>query len=139
MKALLSFVAGGLILATGIVSTQTPLAAVPQDSTLEPRMAALEREVSTLQEENAQLRALLDSTVAYLEAQSRSSQEMLASLDVSEGQGFTKGINYQSRETLIAAFRSYWEGVSTGLPKVKKPDDESENEAEEKPSNGRRR
>ncbi|MFT5288344.1 MAG: hypothetical protein ACI8QS_003125 [Planctomycetota bacterium] len=135
MKALLSFVAGGLILATGVVSTQTPLAAVQQDSDLEPRMAALEREVSTLQEENAQLRVLLDSTVAYLEAQSRSSKEMLASLDVSEGQGFTKGINYRSRETMIAAFRSFWKGVSTGLPTTVKP----EEEAEQKPANGRLR
>lgn len=116
MKALLPLVAGGLTLVAA-AALQAPTSALQDDPSLEPRVAALEQELKTLQEENVQLRTLLDSTVGYLQAQARASESMLSVLDESETQGFTKGINFKSRETLLSGFRSFWKGVGQGLPK----------------------
>ena len=124
MKALLSIVVGGLILAAGVGSSQDPTSLSQED--YGPRLTALEREIQTLQKENAELRELLGTTVAYLQSQARASKVLLATLDNAEREGFTKGINFQSRETLLAGLRAYWQGAGTGVPSVKaKPEEKA--------------
>ena len=136
MKALLTLAAGGLFLLTSI---SLPVQGQTQDSdALEARVAALEQELGTLQEENAQLLARLDKTQAYLQAQANAAAKMLETLDQSEAEGFTKGINYQSRETLLAGFRAFWKGVGTGVPKATAAKDEEEAK-DPRATRGRRR
>jgi hypothetical protein len=43
---------------------------------------------------------------------------LLGRLDEVEALGFTKGINYESRETLLSGMRAYWGARKQGLPKV---------------------
>ena len=88
---------------------------------LEARVAALESELQTQKRREDETRALLDQTLAYLEAQAKASQTLLATLNEVEQQGFAVGENWRSRQTLLAGFRAYWGGAQTGLPKAPAP------------------
>lgn len=100
-----------------------------QNADLETRVAELERRLSEsdklaqqLADEQASLRATNKSTLAYLERQARAATAMQAVLDSSEKQGFTAGINPNSRITLLAGLRSLYDTAASDLPKAPGPE-----------------
>ena len=101
-----------------LVQKTPPQKASPEQGELEKKVAALEDELATLKEKSAQDKALLEQVVASLEGQSQEATKMLASLDESEQLGFTAGINFRSREVLLAGMRGYWSEVQKGVPKA---------------------
>ncbi|MBI1381877.1 MAG: hypothetical protein GC161_12410 [Planctomycetaceae bacterium] len=99
-----------------------------QNADLETRVADLERRLSEsdklakhLADEQATLRATDKAMLAYLERQAQAAEAMQAVLDSSEKQGFTAGINPNSRITLLAGLRSLFDSVSSDLPKAAGP------------------
>jgi hypothetical protein len=100
-------------------------AAVPQDA-LEARVAALEGELAALKKQNEEAHALVEQSIKYQNAQAAAAGTLLDVLTRSEEAGFTKGINFQSREILLAGLRAYWGGASKDLPKLpEKPREEA--------------
>ncbi len=99
----------------GLAQDDTP-PATPQ-SDLEKRVAALEQQVATLNRDMAARTQLLEDTTRYLNAQAKAAESMLTTFDQAEKQGFTAGINFASRETLLAGFRAYMNAQKAGLPK----------------------
>jgi len=91
----------------------------PGAQDLEARVTALEGELAAARKDGEETRALLDQTLAYLEAQAKSAQSMLGVLNESEQAGFTAGINFHSRELLLAGWRSYYNAQQEKLPKAK--------------------
>ena len=130
-----------LVLAAGAaLFTISGSAQVAQDNaTLEERVAELER---ALEEARAPLAGLSDSAAAeaatldavtvYLQSQAKQAAEMTRTLATAEKQGFVAGINYPSRETLLAGWRSQLAAQQKGLPGAVAP------EAEEPGRRGRR-
>lgn len=90
----------------------------PEQDELEKRVAVLEDELATLKDARMQEKALLEQMVTYLEAQSQEAAKMLATIDETEQLGFTAGINFRSREVLLAGMRGYWTEVQKGVPKA---------------------
>ena len=91
--------------------------------TLETRVTELENELENSRAEVSALlvtatedAATVDAIVRYLRAQSVSATQMVKTLSTSESQGFAAGINFQSRETLLAGWRAQLAGVQKGLP-----------------------
>ncbi len=97
-------------------ATQEAPTLAPQDD-LEKRVAELESLVGSLRRENEETTHQLEQTLTYLNAQADAARQLLGTLDRSEQLGFTKGINFESREVLLAGFRSYWGGAAKDLPK----------------------
>jgi len=118
-SALAGAVAAAVV--AGLWSGATPRAQAPQGPTLDERVAALERALADEEAQHAETRALLDTTLIYLDAQSQAANKLLAVLDQAEAEGFTAGINFRSRELLLAGFRAYWGTKGKGLPEPKTP------------------
>ena len=122
MKKLLPF-ASLLIFAPLLASSlqdKTP-PQPPQGGGIEARVAQLEEELAAEKNRSQETRALLEQTVAYLNNQATGAQTLLGVLDQSEQLGFTAGINFQSREALLAGLRAYWGEKQKGLPKLPEP------------------
>jgi len=99
-----------------------------QDQTLENRVAQLERRL-------ADTEALLDETVGYLHTMAKASSSMLEVLDQSQELGFTAGINFKSREVLLAGFRAYWANAMKDVPGVPVEPAEDTKEDKKEPGN----
>ena len=84
---------------------------------------ALEAQIAELQAKNQELEASLEEVRTYLTAQAASAARVLEALQASEEAGFTKGINYESREILLSAWRDYHGTLQKSVPGAK---DESE-------------
>jgi len=93
----------------------------PQAAGLEARVAKLEEELAAQKQKNEETRRLLEQTVAYLGGRAKGAQTLLGVLDQAEELGFTAGINFQSREALLAGWRAYWGETEKGLPKLPEP------------------
>jgi len=91
--------------------------AAAQDQ-LDARVSVLESELALQKKRNDETRALVEQTLTYLDAQGQAAKTLLGALDESEREGFTPGINYRSREILLAGLRAYWGGSLQGLPKL---------------------
>ena len=113
-----------LILPLALALTLFPLSEGPQAAAarpdLEKRVAELEESLAREVDEHRQTRELLEATLGYLHGQAKGAKGMLSTLDRSESLGFTKGINFQSREVLLSGFRDYWSTLDDGLPAVPK-------------------
>ena len=72
---------------------------------LERRVEALEQQVVSLNRDAGERTALLEDVLRYLSTQGKAAESMLFTFDESEEQGFTAGINFTSRETLLAGLR----------------------------------
>jgi len=83
-----------------------------------PAAKDLEARVRLLEEESVKSRELLAETLRYLEAQSEQSKELLKALDRAESLGFTKGMNYESREALLVGLRAYLRRQQQSLPQA---------------------
>jgi len=68
----------------------------------------------------------LDAVERYLAAQAEAEQAVVAAIDRAVEQGFTAGINFESRKTLVAAWRKRAEAARQGLPGKKKKTSEEE-------------
>ncbi len=109
-----------LLLSAGLALAPVGAQRSAQDSGLDARVAALEVALASEQKAHAETRALLDQTVAYLEEQSKSAQSMLGVLDAAEAAGFTAGINFHSRELLLAGWREAYATAQKDVPSAKK-------------------
>jgi hypothetical protein len=118
MKKLLP--CASLLFALPLLTGLTALAAPPPDGqeSLEARVAKLEEELAASKKREQETRALLEQTLVYLDQRSKGAQALLAVLDESEREGFTAGINFRSREILLAGLRAYWGDTPKGLPKT---------------------
>jgi hypothetical protein len=99
----------------GLGLAQSP----PQADPLEPRVQALEAEVAALKQDFAAQAARVAQTTGYLAAQKHRAAALLKTLDQSEQEGFTAGINYRSREVLLAGLRSWARGQGLDLTGAK--------------------
>ena len=88
---------------------------------LEERVAELEAQLLVLRKEDAAAQARLDQVSRYLEAQAQGGKALASQLDRVEELGFAKGINYESRQVLLAAFRGFTAGLQKGLPAAPRP------------------
>jgi len=102
----------------------------PGQDTLEERVQRLERDLAVARDELGAMSAdleratgLLDQTVRYLRDQSQGAAAMAGTLDASERAGFTKGINYASRELLLAGWRAQLAAQQKGVPGEPAPDE----------------
>ncbi|MEW6072578.1 MAG: hypothetical protein AB1726_08305 [Planctomycetota bacterium] len=124
MKPLLSIACVALLAAAAGFpqgpGTENPSAQEAATPDLAARVTSLEKELALTRKELAAARALVDETVSYLGAQAEGARAMLAALDAAEEAGFTAGINFRSREILLAGLRSRWGAMATGLPKPPK-------------------
>ena len=117
----LAFLALSAVVALAVRTSEPankPVRAQAGAQGLEARVAALEGELVLEKKRHDEMRTLLEQTLAYLEKQNRAAQTLLGALDESELQGFAKGENWQSRQTLLVGLRAYWGDQQTGLPKV---------------------
>ena len=90
-----------------------------QDSPLEARVVALEKALADEEKAHTETRAILDQTVEYLQASSQSAGRMMGVLDSVEAAGFTAGINYKSREMLLAGLRDQYRTAQASVPQSK--------------------
>jgi hypothetical protein len=89
-----------------------------QDGSSDSRV--LEAQIAELEAQGNELRAALEEVQKYLLAQSASATRVLTSLQASEEAGFTKGINYEARESLLDAWRDYHGTLEQNVPGAKK-------------------
>lgn len=64
----------------------------------------------------ADLEARTEAVEAYLANQAKAAEKLNQALDASEKAGFTFGINPESREILLAAWRAQSQAVSADVP-----------------------
>ena len=114
-----SFPIAALLLATGWVFTGQAQGSI-QESGLESRVSALEAALADEEKAHAETRAILDQTVAYIQNQAKTAQKMMTVLDSAEAAGFTAGINFKSREMLLAGFRQTYGNAQKDVPGGKK-------------------
>lgn len=117
--------AGALLLAFRPPQLAAP-AQDPSPEKLEERVDRLERSLAQArdladkaQRELAKQSALLDQVVAYLGAQAKAADELAKTLDRSEAEGFTYGINPRSREILLTGWRAQLVQAQASLPGAK--------------------
>ena len=77
----------------------------------------LEKRVETLEQK-------LEAVETYLQAQAKTAGQFSKALDQSEEQGFTWGINPDSRETLLGAFRDQVTSIQKDVPGAKTAEEE---------------
>jgi uncharacterized coiled-coil protein SlyX len=117
----------GLALLTLRATAQDPVPAPrPADEALVERLAELEKQrtadaahIEAMSDELAAVTALVDQTVRYLNAQAESAADMAGTLDTSEQEGFTFGINPRSREVLLEGWRARLQAIRRDLPGAK--------------------
>ena len=92
-------------------------ASAPQGD-LEKRVAQLEDTLAAEKKAHHETRAVLEQVQRYLEKQASAAKSMQTTLDQAEKEGFAKGINFQSRVTLLDGWRSILDAAQNGVPKV---------------------
>ena len=97
---------------------------------LEQRVWQLEDALAAEKKANLQTRAVLEQVQRYLENQAKAAKSMQSTLDQAEKEGFAKGINFQSRATLLEGWRASLKTVQKDVPKAAR---------QEKPNTTRKR
>ena len=78
---------------------------------------ALQQEAKRdLQAEVGRLHRRVDEVEAYLAAQAEAEQALLGAVNRSVTEGFTAGINYEARQTLVEAWRARASAAGRGVP-----------------------
>ena len=118
MKKTFSLVLAGAFLVSGLTVSRVR-AHQDQDPriALEERMIELEQVVAEFAARNEALNARLEQVIVYLDQRAKSGHTLLQEIGESESLGFTAGINFNSREVLIAAWRTYHGEQQKNLPK----------------------
>ena len=106
-----------------VIAQETPAAVVgvQTDDDVESRLAALEQELKDLKLANKKQEALLEQAVKYMESQAASGAKLSAAMDRIDSMGFTKGINFKSRELMLAAFKAHCAALQKDVPRLAKP------------------
>ncbi len=116
------------LLALGLAAALFTLTGSAQTSQaeqdLEQRVEALEKQLEQARAESdglasalAENSEALDQLKRWAEGQAKAAASMARTLDSAEQQGFTVGINFKSRETLLAGWRSTLNQAQQGLGK----------------------
>jgi len=85
---------------------------------LQERVATLEEALAAEKKANLETRSVLRQVQRYLEDQERAAKAMQETLKKAEEQGFAQGINFQSRETLLAGWRRALQAAQKGVPRL---------------------
>lgn len=88
---------------------------------LETELTAARAAIEALTAEVASSTALTERTAAWARGQAAAASAMAATLDAAEGAGFTKGINYASREILLRGWRRRLAAQGEGVPGAPRP------------------
>ena len=119
MKKTFSLVLAGALLVSGLTGSRVR---AHQDqnprSELEQRMIELEQVVAEFAARNEALDERLEQVIVYLDKRAKNCRVLLQEIDESQRLGFTAGINFNSREVLVAAWRSYYGDQQKGLPRL---------------------
>lgn len=107
--------AAALTLSAGAQSSQEEADLRQRVELLEQQLAEARTEVDGLKDALTQNTQSLDQLTRWVEAQSKSAAAMASTLDSAEAQGFTAGINFESRETLLAGWRKALAETQKGL------------------------
>ena len=110
---------GGLLVVCVVMTAPAPSqeeGGVDELAALREQLAAQEVELAAQRDAIEALVLLSDQTVGYLAAQAQASRELDRAFAQAESQGFTAGINYQSRETLLGGLRAYTSSQRSQLP-----------------------
>lgn len=129
-----SLVALAAIATVTFAGTSTPLVQEPADDPAQDdrqaQIEALTAEVVALRLEVERLSAVTADVVertATLESGfstlTKEAKALTKVLDRSEEQGFTAGINFESRVTLLAGWRRYLNALSAAAPKAQQPEE----------------
>lgn len=126
LPALSVLCAASLLL--GLATAQSPAAPEQDVATLRAEVAALRAEVdklkstdtSELEKQLEETRALVDQLAAWSRTQAAGADALTKTLTESQEKGFTFGINPESREVLLAGFRSFASGLQEGVPAAPK-------------------
>jgi hypothetical protein len=101
-------------------------AQAPKPDDTAGRLAAVEAELAgqkkineTLTKDVAELRAVVEKTVRYVEDQSKAAAALAETLDESEKAGFTFGINPDSRHILLRGWREALSAAQKDVPALK--------------------
>jgi chromosome segregation ATPase len=119
-----------LLLALGLGAALFALTGSAQNSQekadLSQKVEALEKELVQAKAEIAGFETALtkntetlDQIARWIEGQADSAAGLASTLDAAEDQGFTAGINFGSRETLLAGWRKALSETQKGLGKGK--------------------
>lgn len=106
-----------LVAASPAFTAAVPQAPARNDPATE--LQALRERVDVLEREARANATLVANLQRYLEAQSKAAQAMQETLNASEKEGFTFGINPRSRETLLAGWREQLANLQKDLPAAK--------------------
>ena len=116
-------------LAGGLAFSQNPPVTPPaaQDPSLdritklETDLAAAKLRIEALSTQLAESKKQLSATVKYVEQQAKAAGAMAEALDRSEREGFTFGINPDSRHTLLRGWREQLAMAQANVPEVEAP------------------
>ena len=100
-------------------ATQDP--SLDRIAKLETDLAAAKLRIEALSAQLAESKKQLTATVKYVESQAKAAAAMAEALDKSEREGFTFGINPDSRHTLLRGWREQLAVAQTDVPEVEAP------------------
>jgi cell division septum initiation protein DivIVA len=104
-----------LALSAGAQSSQEEADLRQRVELLEQQLGEARAQVDGLTDALTQNTQSLDQLTRWVEAQSKSAAALASTLDSAEAQGFTAGINFESRETLLAGWRKALAETQKGL------------------------
>ncbi len=97
----------------------------PRPGDLSAQVQALEADLSLVQglvdavgTENAALRGEIESLTKAMSIQGKQAEKLLGVFDQAEQEGFTAGINYESRKTLLSGLRAFATEVHQATSKL---------------------
>lgn len=114
IQSLHSLAALGLFGAGLTTAAWTPLAG-PQDVDLAAQLQRVEASLTTLQAQHAELTEELSNLADFVAGSAGRADALLSSLTRAESLGFTAGMNFESREELLAGFRTYLNDTKKSL------------------------
>ncbi len=113
-----------LLFASALLATSRPAQSAQGD--LQNRVAELEEALAAEKKASQSVRANLELIQSYIERQAASAKKLSASLDQAEKEGFAKGINFQSRVTLLSGWREALTASQKDLPRLQTLPDKGE-------------
>ncbi len=139
MKALVSALTVAILLGGSLAFSQGG-GPEPAQGGSDPRVESLTAEVAALKQKNDALatefedtKALLEKTLAYLDAQAKHAATLATTLDEVERLGFTYGINPESRQTLLRGWREQLSAAQQDVPSAPAKKAAGKSEAKKKP------
>jgi len=119
---LLAALAGGLAFSNpSSPSSAAQDPAAERMDKLEADLAAAKLRIEALSNEVAEAKKKMDATAKYAENQAKAAAAMTEALDQAEREGFTYGINPNSRHTLLRGWREMLATAQEDVPEVEAP------------------